>query len=145
MTDDDVNRETVSVRGLLKELRDGQREMNRKQQEMNVHLAVLNGTVAKLKERSTSHSDKLGDLSSVQSVHSTRLAVVEQVTALRDEHQAQGIRNSASDAWAAQQTAHDVRGETIGWIGQLKQAALQAVFLVVILAVLAALIVMAFR
>lgn len=116
-------------RELRAEFQNGLEVLNCEQQKTNVHLARLNGTGEMLEKRTDSHSGKLCDHDGKLAEYFARLAVVEKVTEVRDEHQAQGIRNAAGDAWAAQQTAHDVRGETIGWIGQVKQAAITAMFI----------------
>lgn len=138
MPDDEPDKETISVKDLLGEIREGQREANRQQQETNNQLALLNGTVAALQEQSILHAHKLEDQADVLTDHTTRLAVVERVTEIRDEHQAQGIRNASGDAWVAQQTASDA----VGWF---RQAAVTAVMVLLLLLLVGALALLVFR
>ena len=166
MADDDAKAETIDVNDLLKtlisrltgiegaqdriedvqkELRDGQKEANAQQAQTNVHLVQINGTLSVHEHGIRSHSGKLADQADRIANLIANQRVIMATTELQDKHQAQGIRDASGDAWAAQQTAHDVRGETIGWIGQVKQAAIQAVLVVGFLAVLGGILVAVLR
>lgn len=96
------------------------------QKETNIHLARMNGTVIELQRRSGLHSGKLDDHDGLVAQLVARLAVVERVTEIRDEHQAQGIRNAAGDAWEARVVA----GDAVGWF---RQAAVTAVMVLLLL------------
>ena len=113
MTDTDAKTEAPSIRDLLKELRDGQKEANAHQAQTNVHLVQINGTLSVHEHGIRSHSGKLADQADRIADLIANQRVIMATTALQDEHQAQGIRNAGGDAWAAQQTAADVRTEAV--------------------------------
>ena len=158
MANDDAKAETIDVHDLLRTLisrltgiegaqdriEDVQKELRDGQQEMNVHFATLNGTVAGLQQRSQSHSGKLDDHTGVLSNLNARLAVVERVSEVQDEHLSAGVRDARSGAWEARVTAGDIRTEAVGWAREIRQAAISAVLVVALLLALAGLAVLAF-
>ena len=132
------------------EVRDGLEELRREQQETNVHLATLNGTVSELQRRASSHSGKLADHAGVISELVTNQRVIMETTRLRDAHQEQDIRDARSGAWEARLAAGDarteaveqvrgIRTEAVGWAREVRQAAISAVLVVALLVMVLAL------
>ena len=140
MANDDAKVETIDVNDLLrtlisrltgiedvqKELRDGQKEANAQQAQTNVHLVQINGTLSVHEHGIRSHSGKLADQADRIANLIANQRVIMATTELQDKHQAQGIRDASGDAWAAQQTAADVRTETTATIGEIRKATVQA-------------------
>ena len=128
----------TAQRGSRAEVRDGLEELSREQQQTNVHLATLNGTVSELRRRASSHSGKLADHAGVISELVTNQRVIMETTRLRDAHQEQDIRDARSGAWEARAVAGDVHTEAVGWAKgvQVRQAILTAAMVAMMLLVI---------
>lgn len=108
----------TSIEDVQKELRDGQKETNK-------HLVQLNGTVGMhgqqigyLERRDQVKSGKLDDHDGQIAQFMARLAVVERVTEVRDEHLRDGVREAKTQSWEGGVEARDLGRELRGWAGK---------------------------